>query len=86
MTHARHLAISALIVSAVALPISFIAWHKPAQANAAAQSATGYQCASCHVDVSRNVTRQGLTPFGKQWQDNKCPTKTGNLCDNRPRQ
>ncbi|MBV8186079.1 MAG: hypothetical protein JOY64_14565 [Alphaproteobacteria bacterium] len=62
------------------LVIGVVAVHKPARANAYAQEATGYQCKECHQDVSLNVTRQGLTSFGRQWQDNKCPTKQGNLC------
>jgi hypothetical protein len=62
------------------LVIGLMAAHKPARANAYAQEATGYQCKECHQNVSLNVTRQGLTSFGRQWQDNKCPTKQGNLC------
>lgn len=60
--------------------VGIVVAHKPARANAHAQKATGYECTACHVNISENVTRAGLTPFGTQWQDNKCPSKDGNLC------
>ncbi|QQS12632.1 MAG: hypothetical protein IPK81_24775 [Rhodospirillales bacterium] len=77
---AARAAIGGLCAVCLTLAFAAVAWNKPASANAFAQQATGYDCAVCHVNVSANVTRAGLTPFGTQWQDNSCPTKSGNLC------
>ena len=79
------LVVGGLTAAGIAFALVVAAAPKPANANAFAQEATGYTCKQCHVDVSKNVTRGGLTQFGRMWQDNKCPTKTGNICDPRPR-
>jgi hypothetical protein len=66
-------------VCAIAV-LAALAWNNQAFANVYAQTATGYDCTACHVNVGNNVTRAGLTTFGSKWQDQKCPTKQGNLC------
>ena len=74
------LASGGLCVFLLVFAVASIAWHKPAKANAFATQHTGYECTACHVDISKNVTKMGLTAFGTQWQNNKCPTRAGNLC------